>query len=385
MNNKQLNPGKIVKIVITGGPCAGKTTLMSKAVQELGDLGVKVLIVPEAATTLISGMHITPGNFGMTGFQKYILDHQFAAEAIVDQAATEQAADGSNVVILCDRGKLDGAAYAGLPTISELLAKHGSNPVETLNSYDMVVHLVTAANGAEEAYTLSNNAARSETPEEARQLDVRTLAAWTGHPHMAIIGNHQPFQEKIASAIKAIYGCLGIPAPVERERKFLARMPDLAAIVKYNPVASQIVQTYLPNSGNTERRIRQRGDGTNFSFFYTEKTGLPEKTDRIERESLISSRQYAAYLVQAETAPVRKTRYCFPYQNQYLELDVYAGEFRFVTIEVEGLEAGDEVFFPPEIEVVQEITGDKRFSNRAIAENGGKLPAVELDGGGGVD
>ena len=384
MDNKQVNPGKIVKIVITGGPCAGKTTLMSKAIQELGERGVKVLIVPEAATTLISGMHITPGNFGMTGFQKYILDHQFAAEAIVDQASTEQAADGSNVVILCDRGKLDGAAYAGLPAIGELLAEHGSNPVETLNSYDMVIHLVTAANGAEEAYTLSNNAARSETPEEARQLDVRTLAAWTGHPHMVIIGNHRPFQEKIASAIKAIYGCLGIPAPVERERKFLARMPDLAAIVKYNPVASQIVQTYLPNSGNTERRIRQRGDGVNFSFFYTEKTDLPEKTDRIERESIISPRQYAAYLAQAVTASVRKTRSCFPYQNQYMEMDIYAGESRFVTIEVEGLEASDRIFFPPEIEVIKEITGDKRYSNRAIAENGGVLPIAGLDGGGGI-
>lgn len=378
MKNKQVNPGKIVKIVITGGPCAGKTTLMSKAVQELGDLGIKVLIVPEAATSLIAGMHITPGDFGMNGFQKHIMDHQFAAEAIVGQAAAEQAAYGSDVVILCDRGKLDGAAYAGLPAIGELLAGHGSNPVETLNSYDMVIHLVTAASGAEEAYTLSNNAARSETPEEARALDVRTLAAWTGHPHMTIIGNHQSFQEKIASAIRAIYGCLGIPAPVERERKFLARMPDLAAIGKYNPVASQIVQTYLPNSGDTERRIRQRGDGVNYSFFYT------EKTDRIERESIISPRQYAAYLAQAVTAPVRKTRYCFPYQNQYLELDVYAGEVQFVTIEVEGLEAGDEVFFPPEIEVVKEITGDKRYSNRAIAENSGKLPAAELDGGGGI-
>ena len=46
MDNKQVNPGKIVKIVITGGPCAGKTTLMSKAIQELGERGVKVLLSP---------------------------------------------------------------------------------------------------------------------------------------------------------------------------------------------------------------------------------------------------------------------------------------------------------------------------------------------------
>ena len=55
-----------------------------------------------------------------------------------------------------------------------------------------------------------------------------------------------------------------------------------------------------------------------------------------------------------------------------------------MTIEVEGLEASDRIFFPPEIEVIKEITGDKRYSNRAIAENGGVLPIAGLDGGGGI-
>ena len=67
-----------------------------------------------------------------------------------------------------------------------------------------------------------------------------------------------------------------------------------------------------------------------------------------------------------------------------MEMDVYADESRFVTIEVEGLEASDRVFFPPEIEVIKEITGDKRYSNRAIAGNGGVLPIAGLDGGGGI-
>ena len=35
-------------------------------------------------------------------------------------------------------------------------------------------------------------------------------------------------------------------------------------------------------------------------------------------------------------------------------------------------------------EVIKEITGDKRYSNRAIAENGGVLPIAGLDGGGGI-
>ena len=45
----------IVRICITGGPCAGKTTAMADIKQDLTQLGVKVLMVPEAATILMKG------------------------------------------------------------------------------------------------------------------------------------------------------------------------------------------------------------------------------------------------------------------------------------------------------------------------------------------
>ena len=47
-------------------------------------------------------------------------------------------------------------------------------------SYDMVLHLVSAADGAEKFYTTENNAARIETPEEARALDKKMLGCWAG-------------------------------------------------------------------------------------------------------------------------------------------------------------------------------------------------------------
>jgi hypothetical protein len=48
---------------------------------------------------------------------------------------------------------------------------------------DMVIHLVTAADGAEEFYTLENNAARTETPQVAKMLDKMTQGVWNGHPN----------------------------------------------------------------------------------------------------------------------------------------------------------------------------------------------------------
>ena len=45
----------ITKIVITGGPCAGKSTAMSWVQNAFSQMGYRVLFVPETATELISG------------------------------------------------------------------------------------------------------------------------------------------------------------------------------------------------------------------------------------------------------------------------------------------------------------------------------------------
>lgn len=53
----------ITKIVVTGDPCAGKTTALSRIVKEFSEIGYQVLCVPETATELILG-GVTPANCG---------------------------------------------------------------------------------------------------------------------------------------------------------------------------------------------------------------------------------------------------------------------------------------------------------------------------------
>ncbi|MDE7244583.1 MAG: AAA family ATPase, partial [Oscillospiraceae bacterium] len=359
--------------------CAGKTTLMSRAVQELAQRGIEVLICPEAATSLIAGMNVKPGLFPDDGFQKFIMQQQFFNEKMLEDMAKSLTAEtGRPAVILCDRGKLDSLAYAPENVIHKLLQKHGSNLIEARDSYEAVIHLTTAAAGALDAYTLSNNAARSETPEEAVQKDAAVLRAWTGHPHLSIIDNKNSFEEKIAKAIQSIFSVLGIPYSVEKERKFLIHYPCLSALKKYGAVKSEIVQTYLPSISHIERRVRQRGDGKDFSFFYTEKqdSEIPEK--RFEKERMISTKEYLSYLTEADyqrVTPIQKDRYCFPYLSQYMELDIYAGETDYAILEVEFSDDGSHIVLPPEIHLIAEVTGDKRYSNRYLAEHGGRFPA----------
>lgn len=69
--------------------------------------------------------------------------------------------------------------------------------------YDRVIFLSSAANGAEDFYSLDNNVARSEGIEVARSLDKKTLEGWTGHPHLTVIANvkGETFNQKIDKAV----------------------------------------------------------------------------------------------------------------------------------------------------------------------------------------
>ena len=86
-----------------------------------------------------------------------------------------------------------------------------------------MIHLVTAALGAERFYSTDNNTTRSETPSQAAEVDLATRRAWLGSPHLRIIGNDGgiDFQTKINMAIAAICQKLGVPGPAGTRKFFV--------------------------------------------------------------------------------------------------------------------------------------------------------------------
>lgn len=52
--------------------------------------------------------------------------------------------------------------------------------------YNQIVHLVSAAKGAEKFYQIEDNAARSEDLELARTRDDMASKAWVGHPYIEV-------------------------------------------------------------------------------------------------------------------------------------------------------------------------------------------------------
>ena len=54
LNNEFEDKKDIKKIVVTGGPCAGKTTALTWITNTFTKLGYAVIIIPETATSLIT-------------------------------------------------------------------------------------------------------------------------------------------------------------------------------------------------------------------------------------------------------------------------------------------------------------------------------------------
>ena len=201
---------RITKIVLTGGPAAGKTTLVSRVLKEFKqEDGWRVITIPETATELISGFGIKPFDncMSMLQFQDFVVGDQIHKEKLALDAA--QLVPEDNILILYDRALMDDKAYVSDEEFAQVIARFDDRTEErVLANYDMVLHLITCAKGAEFAYDLGNNA-RTESIEFAREMDDRTLRAWSAHPNLRIIDNDANFNNKIERALREIYRAVG--------------------------------------------------------------------------------------------------------------------------------------------------------------------------------
>ena len=179
---------QIKKIVLTGGPCAGKTTAMVKVIEHFSSLGYKVFTIPEVPTMFTqAGMNYLTSNkdFFFEGEKATFQTQINLEDSFQRMAETLQ----QPVIIVCDRGTMDISTYLTPDFWNRIISEEGYTNSQLRNRYDAVLHLVSAADGAEQFYTTANNAQRLEQADEeglkiARELDKKIVSAWKGHPHL---------------------------------------------------------------------------------------------------------------------------------------------------------------------------------------------------------
>ena len=240
----------------------------------------------------------------MYDFQKYVMKLQLQLE---NHAQTAAKMLDTKTIILCDRGLLDDKAYVSEEEFQELIRELGMTQFELLNRYDLVMHLVTAANGKEEFYTTANNGARTESKEEAIEKDKRTLESWLGHDNLKIIGNDTDFSTKIANTIREIYQMLKTPHPVQHQEKYLVNSVNLDKLAAKNPVTIEIEQ-YVESTQTEE--IIYRKSTRNYETKYTKITKIEtgENDERIIRRKNITEDEYLLHLP-SDKIPIKKQRY----------------------------------------------------------------------------
>lgn len=168
------------KIVFTGGPSAGKTSIINRLKENFQD-DPTVFFAPEVASMLLGN------GFPRCSYSENLIFQQNAI--FKTQMEMERLLEKEQHFKLCffDRGLMDALAYISDPTsICE-------DTSLAIDHYDQIFHLEVAPPFK---YTRQNNQARTESYEDALNLETRLKELWGPHRNYTFISAENTFDEK---------------------------------------------------------------------------------------------------------------------------------------------------------------------------------------------
>lgn len=367
----------IKKIVLTGGPGSGKTTVIEKIKQVYSRMGYKVIVVDETATYLIN-MGLKP--FGdekidMVDFQEMVLKLQLAKEEVVSLGVLKLNLD--KVLIIYDRGAIDNRAYVNEEEFINVLKRLNGNVSfnDLMDKYDLVINLVSC----KDFYTLENNQARSEDVGAALKLGEATLKSWLGHKRLRIVLPKKTMEEKVKEVLNIINYNLEMPI-VKRQEKFAVTLneEELAGIIR-NAIVMDITQDYLESEANIEKRLRKVLFHGSVSYFLSVyKVNLDKKL--LVSEKNLNEKEYNCLLDFRDSSckTINKRRYFFTREGKYYSLDIFADILDVGILEINVLE-DEKVVLPKMFKEVKRVTDDRSFYNQEIAKGGSKKLGIYLE------
>lgn len=349
---------EIIKIVLTGGPCAGKTTALNTIKKYLLENNIPVITVPETATELILNDHRILGSETVYKFQSLVLRKQLSKEKIAEDYIKDIKKPLGKCVIIFDRGIVDNKAYLNNKNeFKQLLLEQNLTEIEVLDSYDMVLNLLSLATCKVEAYNYCNKA-RMESIEEAIEVDKKTSQAWIAHRNLKIIDSSISLEEESKVIIKYIKEILsGITT--KTIRKFIVdnELSNYNIYDNSNSEKLYITDYFIEGENNNYNYVlskRQYGVGTSYIYsVYCENNN--ERNILIDKQ--ISKEEFFELMIGSKLQDKKvREEICF-YENRQKYTLCFYEEYTILKVEENIL--NENIIIPNNLNIVCEINDNK--------------------------
>eukprot|EP01062_Namystynia_karyoxenos_P058638 TRINITY_DN50159_c0_g1_i1.p1 TRINITY_DN50159_c0_g1~~TRINITY_DN50159_c0_g1_i1.p1 ORF type:complete len:520 (+),score=193.58 TRINITY_DN50159_c0_g1_i1:151-1560(+) len=284
----------IWRIVLTGGPCGGKTTALSTIAERLRSLSLQVFTVPENATLFANAGAGFPATSHKAHQQTWETSRMICQMEMENAFIRVARSSGRPTAIICDRGVMDAKAYMDEPTWQKLLAEMGWEERRLRDErYDMVVHLVSTAIGAPQYYC--NTVYRHENTAQAAELDHKIKRVWGAHPTRAEVDNSTGYDDKVARVVTTICRFIGVDAPGASTAVFRYTLKPSFAALRELPRPSEEHRTLLiflqkstPDNYQCIRMHRREGAAPTFVF--------GQKSTEMHTECPMTEKEFVALL-----------------------------------------------------------------------------------------
>lgn len=358
----------VKRIVLTGGPGSGKTTVIERIKKVYEEEGYKVLVVDETASYLIN-MGLRPfgtNQIPMIDFQELVMKFQLGKENVIKRAI--DFLKDEKVIVIYDRGALDNRAYINEEEFNEVLSRLNDETSiqELMDRYDLIINLVSR----KDFYTRDNNKARSEDADLALELGKKTLNAWLGHKNIKIVLPKDELENKIKEVLNIINEELN-ERKIKHQEKYLVTIDDKLLIDRPK---KEIYQTYLSSPKDIEKRLRKVVFNDKTSYIYTVYKVLEDNKKRLVSEESVDKKTYEKLLeFKDETRKtIHKIRYYFALDGKYFQLDKYDDDTEILEV---NIFEDEKVDIPSIFEVHKKVTNDESFTNKCLSL---KLKGKEL-------
>ena len=263
---------KIYKIVLTGGPCAGKTTIFNYVLEKLKNEGYYVISVPETARECIFNGIIPNKDINHTlMFQDVILNTQKNKEENAEKYAnsiinnSEIINGKKGIIILYDRGIMDNRAYLSLENYEKLLRKYNYKEINLLDKFDLVIDLISTATMNKDLYVMDNE--RKESVEDAEHEDLLTSNGWILHHNLRVVKPTENLLDKAEIVLNYIYDLL-----LDNQKRKMVSLPidknmsDLSVYNDDNSKRIKITNIYLTKNQEFNYVVSKREYKGNISL-----------------------------------------------------------------------------------------------------------------------